>query len=183
MSSVDKRYAEALVDAAEEKGLLNTVQAELGVFAEMYSKQPEFASFFRAPEIGKKEKKDTLQVLLKESQSMVIPFLQLLIDKDRMKNLPGIYREFVDIADKRRKVINMQIRTFAPIDDAQLGKIKQKYMKEYDATEVKTTVSIDPELLGGLVVQIGDRLIDGSIKGRLKGLKETTSKIQDLKVI
>jgi F-type H+-transporting ATPase subunit delta len=56
-------------------------------------------------------------------------------------------------------------------------------MKEYDATDVKTTISIEPELLGGIVVQIGDRVVDGSIKGRLKGLRDTTTKMHQLKVI
>lgn len=183
MPTVDKRYAEALVDAAEADNSLDATQAELKVFAEIYSKQPEFVSFFLAPEIGKKEKKNALINMFNGSKSIVLTFLRLLIDKDRIKNLPGIYKEFVDIADRRKKVLKLKISTYAAIDDSQLSRIKEKYMKEYDALEVKATVSIKPELLGGIVVQIGDRLIDGSIKGRLKGLKETTSKIQELRVI
>jgi F-type H+-transporting ATPase subunit delta len=183
MSSVDKRYAEALVDVAEEKNSIDTVQTELGTFAELYSGQSEFARFFLAPEIGKKEKKDAIKGMFSGSGSVMLPFLQLLIDKDRIKNLPGIYKEYVDMADKRKKILHLEIRTFAAIDDIQLEKIKEKYMKEYDAKDVKTTVSIEPELLGGIVVQIGDRVIDGSIKGRLKGLKDTTVHMQQLRVI
>lgn len=183
MSAVERRYAEALVDAAESKESIDEVQSELRVFADLYSKHPDFTSFFLSPEIGKKEKKGALKVMLDGSRSIVLSFLQLLIDKDRMHNLQGIYNEYVDIADKRKKVLDLKIKTFAAIDDAQLEKIKEKYMKEYDASHVKTTVSIESELLGGIVVQIGDRVIDGSVKGRLKGLKDTTTKMQQLSVI
>jgi F-type H+-transporting ATPase subunit delta len=134
--------------------------------------------FFLAPEIGKEEKKNTIKDMFKGSKSIILPFLELLIDKDRISSLPGIYDEYVDIADKRKKVLNMKITTFAAIDDTQLGKIKEKYKKEYNATDVKATISIEPELLGGIVVQIGDRVIDGSIKGRLEGLKAATTKMQ-----
>jgi F-type H+-transporting ATPase subunit delta len=183
MPSVDKRYAEALVDVAVANESLEATQVELGVFAEMYSGQTDFVRFFLAPEIGKKEKKDALQIMFRGSGSIILPFLQLLIDKDRISNLPKIYKAYIDIANKRKKVLNMEIRTFASIDDTQLHKIEEKYMKEYDATDVKTTISIEPELLGGIVVQIGDRVVDGSIKGRLKGLRDTTTKMHQLKVI
>jgi F-type H+-transporting ATPase subunit delta len=183
MPSVDNRYAEALVDVAEMNKSLDATQEELGVFAEMYSKQPDFARFFLAPEIGKKEKKDALRNMFNGSDNIILPFLQLLIDKGRISNLLGIYKAYIDIANKRKKVLNMEIRTFAIIDDTQINKIKEKYMKEYDATDVKITISIEPTLLGGVVVQIGDRVVDGSIKGRLKGLRDTTTKMQQLKVI
>lgn len=183
MSSVDKRYAEALVDAAEAKGKMDTSQSELTVFVEIYSKQPEFKEFFLSPEIGKREKKNVLNRIFNGADSIVLPFIQLLIDKDRISNLPEICKEYVEIADKRRRILNLTVRTFSPIDDMQLNKIIEKYMKEYDATEIKTTVSIEPELLGGIIVHIGDRVIDGSVKGRLNGLREATIKMQQLKVI
>lgn len=183
MSTIDRRYAEALFDVAEAHSSVDAAQEELRIFAEVYSKQPDFVKFFLSPEIGKQEKKDVLQKIFNGSDSVILPFLQLLVDKGRIKSLPGIYKEYVDIADERKKVLNLKIRAFATIDDIQLEKIKEKYMKEYDATDVKTTISIEPELLGGIVVQIGDRVIDGSIKGRLKGLKDTTTKLQQLRVI
>lgn len=177
MPLVDKRYAEALVDVAEIHKSLDTTQIELGVFADMYSQQPEFERFFHAPEIGNKEKKTALKNIFNGSNSVVFSFLQLLIDKGRISNLPGIYKEYVDIADKRKKILHVGIRAAAAIDDAQLDKIKEKYRIEYNAMDVKTTFTIEPELLGGIVIQIGDRVIDGSIKGRLKGLKDATIKI------
>lgn len=183
MSSVDKRYAEALVDAAELAESLDPTQSELGAFVELYNQQPEFMSFFLTPEIGKKEKKNALGNIFTGSNSILLSFLQLLIDKGRISNLPGIYNEYVQIADKRKKVINLTIRTFATLDDSQLNKIIKKYMKEYAAADVKTTIRVEPELLGGIVVQIGDKVIDASIKGRLKGLSDSTTKMQQLKVI
>ena len=177
MPLVDKRYAEALVDVAETNNSIDATQIELEVFAKTYSQQPEFERFFHAPEIGNKQKKIALKNIFKDSKSIVFPFLQLLIDKGRISNLPGIYKEYVEIADKRKKTLQLEIRTAAALDDAQLGKIKEKYRIEYNATDVKITITVEPDLLGGIVVQIGDRVIDGSIKGRLKGLKDTIIKM------
>jgi F-type H+-transporting ATPase subunit delta len=183
MASIDKRYAEALVDVAELNGSLDAAQSELGIFVELYDKQPEFVRFFISPEIGKEEKKITLKSIFNEPESITLTFIQLLIDKDRFKNLPGIYKEYVDLAEKRKRVLNLKIRSFASIDEAHLDKIKEKYMKEYNASDLKTTISIEPALLGGIVVQIGDRVIDGSIKSRLNGLRDITTKMQQLKAI
>jgi len=177
MPLVDKRYAEALVDVAENNNSLDATQVELGIFAEMYIQQPEFRSFFHAPEIGNEEKKNTLKNIFNGSTSTVLPFLQLLLDKGRISNLPGIYKEYIEISDKRKKVLHLEISTAAAIDDLQLAKIKEKYRKEYSATDVKATITVEPKLLGGIVIQIGDRVIDGSIKGRLKGLKDATMKM------
>jgi ATP synthase, F1 delta subunit len=177
MPLVDKRYAEALVDVAETNNALEKVQEELRLFAESYSTLPEFRSFFRTPEIGNDEKRNTLKMLLKDSSTILLPFLLLLIDKGRLVNLPGIYSEYVDLADKRKKVLHLEVRVAAAIDDGQLSRIKEKYKKEYGATDVKANITVDPGLLGGIVIQIGDRVIDASIKGRLQGLKEATVKM------
>lgn len=177
MPLVDKRYAEALVDVAESKNSLAETQEELKTFAEAYASIPEFGSYFHSPEIGRDEKKGTLKMFFKDSDSELLPFLLLLADKGRLANLPGIYNEYVEIADKRKKVLHLEVKVAAAIDDGQLDRIKEKYRKEYGATDVKATVTIDPELLGGIVIQIGDRVIDASIKGRLKGLKEATVKM------
>jgi len=177
MPLVDKRYAEALVDVAESKNAIGEVQEELKTFAEAYSTLPEFRNFYHSPEIGNDEKRNTLKMVFKDSNSILLPFLQLLIDKGRIVNLPGIYNEYVEIADKRKKVLHLEVKVAAAIDDGQLEKLKEKYRKEYNATDVKVSVTIDKDLLGGIVIQIGDRVIDASIKGRLQGLKEATVKM------
>lgn len=177
MPLVDKRYAEALVDAAEDAKALDVTQVELEIFAQMYKEQPEFRKFLHTPEIGNEGKKKILIEIFKESKSIVLPFLELLIDKGRVSNIPKIFLEYIELADKRRNVLHMEIKIAAQVDDGQLARIKEKYRKEYNAVNVKATVTIEPELLGGVVVQIGDRVIDGSIRGRLKGLKDATIKM------
>lgn len=177
MPLVDKRYAEALVDAAQSKDTIDSVQEDLKVFAESYIMSGELRNFFHSPEIGKEEKKGALKTIFAGSSDILLPFLLLLIDKGRLESLPGIYREYVEIADKRKKILHLDIRTAAALEDTQLTRLKEKYKKEYNSADVKATVTIDPGLLGGVVVKIGDRVIDASIKGRLQGLKEATVKM------
>lgn len=177
MPLVDKRYAEALVEVAENNNTIETAKDELGLLADMYVKQPEIASFFQSPEIGKEDKKKSLVKIFEGSTSKVLPFLELLIDKDRIKNLPDIFKEFVEISDRRKKVLHMDIFAAAPVSDELLNKVMEKYKKEYNATQVKVSVTIEAELIGGIKVKIGDRVIDGTIKGRLEGLKDATLKM------
>lgn len=175
MPLVDRRYAEALADAAEEKNALEATKEDLAVFTGMYNTEAEVKKFFMAPEIEMNDKKNIVKNIFKDNQqSLLLPFLQLLIDKGRIRNISGIYKEFVAIADKRKKVLHIEIRTAAAIDDKQLDRLKEKYGKEYNATDVKANVTVEPELLGGIIVQIGDKVIDGSLKGRLQGLKDAT---------
>lgn len=175
MPLVDRRYAEALADAAEEKNILEDTQKDLAVFTEIYNNDSEVKKFFLTPEVEMNYKKNIVKNIFKDNQqSLLLPFIQLLIDKGRIKNIPGIYKEFISIADKRKNVLHLEIRTATAIDNAQLNRLKEKYRKEYKATDVKANVTVEPELLGGIVIQIGDKVIDGSIRGRLQGLKDAT---------
>lgn len=177
MPILENRYAEALINIAAEKNELDVYQQDLGVISGAFTGLPEFKSFLLNPETEVGEKKTALQRMFQSNiRDEVLNLILLLIDKGRVKYLPGIYVEFVRLADDRRSVLSMKIVSAAPLEQAQLEAIREKFRKLYNASSVKADVEIDESLIGGVKVMIGDKLIDGSVKGMLKNLQDALIK-------
>lgn len=173
MSLVEKRYAEALVKISAEKDMIRQHQQELALVADLYGRQDDLRNFLLNPRVGKDAKKDFLRGIFSgKLENEVLNLLLLLLDKGRIKHLQGINEEYARLADERLNVLDMNIRTAVPLDADQIKNISEKFRKLYSASTVKTAVIIDESLVGGVRITIGDKLLDGSIKGRLKELQE-----------
>lgn len=172
MPLVEKRYAEALITIAAEQNSIDKYQKDLGAVEEIYSIDTDFKNFLLNPENDTNVKKSIIQKVFDgKIQHEVICFIKLLLDKGRIINLTGIFREFVQMADEKRSILNISILSAAPLDTAQINAITEKYRQQYGAWSVKAEMKIDPSLIGGIKISIGDKLIDGTVKGRLKDLK------------
>lgn len=172
MALVERRYAEALVNSAQDSNTIEECKNGLTAFVKGYETQDEMKWFLVTPELSIEDKKALIDKLFINDNTALKSFLKLLIDKGRISNVPGILSEFVKLADERNKVIKMKVVSASELDEEQLNKIKLKYIKEYKAANAEVEFSVDPSIIGGIIVKIGDRLIDGSIAGRLDGLKE-----------
>lgn len=173
MPLVEKRYAEALVDIAVRNGALDSYQNELLEVADLFSTNEEFRVFLLNPEIKNEYKKSTLgKIFEKEIAGNLLNFMLLLLDKKRMNIFPGIVEEYIKLADKERNVLKMDIVSAGPLSDEQVDKIKEKYRSAYGAVDIRVNLSVDPSLLGGVKIIVGDKVIDGTVKGRLENLKD-----------
>jgi ATP synthase, F1 delta subunit len=172
MPLVEKRYAEALINISVEQNAIDTYQRDLETVERVYLDDPFFMDFLLNPENETGIKKSVVQKVFEGNvKPELISFLKLLLDKGRIKHLPGIYKEFVQFADEKRSILNISIMSAKPLDTAQLNNITEKFRKLYNASSVKSETKIDPSLIGGVKIAIGDKLIDGSIKGKLKALE------------
>lgn len=173
MPLVEKRYAEALVDLSVENGETDSYRDKLKMLAALYDSQQEFQWLLLTPEIGNEVKKETVVKLLgSQPEDKLANFIMLLIDKGRIKFLPGIFKEFDRLADLRKNVLTMTILSASPLTEMQIDLLKSKYRKEYNASAVNVEVQLDKSLIGGVKVIIGDRVIDGSVRGRLETLNK-----------
>lgn len=173
MPLIERRYAEALVNISVQGGAIDTYQQEFQTVVTLFKEQSDFKLFLLNPEIRTDVKKEIVKKLFNNNlKSEMVNFLMLLLDKGRIKFLPGIYDEFTKLADKKKNVLNMTIISAAAVEDKQINEIKGKYKKIYNASDVKLDVEIDSKQIGGIKVKIGDRVVDGTIKGRLEGLKD-----------
>lgn len=173
MPLVEKRYAEAMVDLSVQNNAIDICQQELGTIAEIYAIQPDLKDFLLNPQADIETKKKILKNIFSgRLGNDIMSFLMLLLDKGRIKYLPGIYKEFVKLADEKRSILNITIITAVPLDPVQLKKLAEKYRSHYGAASVKVITELDTSLIGGVKVIIGDKLVDGSVKGRLKELQD-----------
>lgn len=172
MPLVEKRYAEALVNISVEKNMMEIHQKELGLVADLYISQEGFQNFLLNPKNDIESRKDLLRSVFKgRIQDELLNFILLLLDKGRIKYLQGIYEDYARLAEEKQNILRMDIITAAPLQASQVEMIKEKFRKLYNASSVKITVIIDETLVGGVRVRVGDKFVDGSIKGRLKELQ------------
>lgn len=170
--AVGGRYAEALYELAKRDNQVDAVEQELKSVNELIQGNRDLQKVLYHPRITAEEKKALLQEMLEGKVSVVtFEFLKLLVDRQREQFLSDIVEYFVNMANADRNITAAQITSAIGLTDdekkklgAVLGKITGK--------KVVTSYSVDPSLIGGVVVRIGDRVIDGSIRTRLAALRE-----------
>ncbi|MDR2888220.1 MAG: ATP synthase F1 subunit delta [Lachnospiraceae bacterium] len=186
MAVIEGRYAEALLAAAGEPSVAQYFEEGLADLCAAFSQEPRCFHFMTAPTIPNEIKKETLGKIFNypnnakdgghrdldgEVQKLFINFLSLLIDKNRLRLLPDIYREYHSMKAARQNVLEIKISSAAPLPKKQVEAIADRYKRQYGAAGVTVTSLIDPLLLGGVLIQIGDIRIDDTQKGRLRSLQ------------
>lgn len=172
MPLIEKRYAEALIALSVQNGTTEDYQQELQVIVDLFNSQQEFRIFLLNPKIKIDVKKEVItNVFSGKAKNELVNFLSLLLDKGRIRNLPGILAEYVIIADKLKNTLNITIVSATPLENQQVHEIVEKYKRLYHAANAKMNLEIDKRLIGGVKVKIGDKVVDGTIAGRLEDLK------------
>jgi F-type H+-transporting ATPase subunit delta len=165
------RYAQAIYELSAEKKLLDQVEAELGLVESTINAYSELATLIYHPRVLAKAKKETItKIFSKDVADFVLKFLMLLVDKRRETILPAIIREYVKLANVARNIVEAEVTTAMPLGaDQQQALIAKLGMVTGKTIVLKT--HINKAIIGGVVVKIGDKLIDGSIARQLETLK------------
>nr|WP_206069461.1 F0F1 ATP synthase subunit delta [Novosphingobium olei] len=172
-ASLAGRYASALYDLANEQGFVAAVEADLEKLAAAVRESDDLAALIRNPQIGRDaagRAVDAVANLLALSP-LTRNFLGVLAGNRRLSALPDVVRAFVTIAAAMRGEVTAEVTTAHPLDDSQLAAITEK-LAAREGKAVKVKASVDPEILGGLVVRIGSQMIDSSIRTRLNSLAQ-----------
>lgn len=177
MSTVAKRYAEALFELARERGQLDSVQEELEFVAASLRDHADFAEVLNHPRISADRKKETvLNVFGAHLSEINHNFLQLLIDKGRQDLLHHIVEAYIDLANELRGVAVGTAVTATPLTDAERARLEATFAAKVDK-KVQLENVVDPQVKGGVLVRLADRIYDGSVSGKLsrfqKRLKAT----------
>jgi F-type H+-transporting ATPase subunit delta len=167
------RYADALIGAAEKEGAVDTLLEELSEIETGVLKAfPKFAELLGSPRVSSAHKDQVLtEVFGKDASSLVLRFLRVLNRHERLGMLGVVAREARAIWDARNHRFPVHVRAAVPLDENQLQTLRDRLSALTGATPV-LLVSTDPELIGGLVVQVGDQLYDASVKSRLAQLRQ-----------
>jgi F-type H+-transporting ATPase subunit delta len=168
-----RRYAQALVDAAQNEGGVDAALVELAAIEEEVLKRfPRFAEILASARVQSAEKDRMLREIFEgRTSGLVLRFLRVLNRHGRLNLLGAVLREARALWDRRNRRIPVRVRSAVPLDEAQLDSLQQRLTRLVDGTPI-VTVSTDADLIGGLVVQVGDQLYDASVKNRLAQLRQ-----------
>ena len=170
--AVAGRYAEALYEIASGKNLVDQIESELRAIETVLNENKDLQQILYHPQITTASKKELLEQIFKGRISEVTGnFLALLVDRRREAFFGDIVAEFTNLANAARNIVAAQVTSAVELDDKERGKLDQVLAK-LTGKNVQTSYTIDRSLIGGVVVRIGDKIIDGSIKTRLATLKE-----------
>ncbi len=177
--SVARRYAEAFFSIAREAGKIDDYQNELGKIVQTIEDIPDLKEYFAHPLLPAKEKKEIAKQVFSSAVSpLALNFLLLVLDKKRQDYLDLIYKEYVDMADESRNIQKAELISAMPISDEDMKNLSDNLTRSTGKT-VQLKVSVDPSIIGGVKIRLGDKVIDASIAKKLEMLKRSlqTAKI------
>ena len=165
-----RKYARAIFELACEENALSAYGNDLAKVQQTYVDCPELKAYLCNPNIQPEDKKSLLkEVFGDEVREMVLNFLLLLIDKRRMMVFEAISAIFNALSNEKLGIAVADVTTAGEPDEAQIEELRKK-LESVTGKQVSLRRHRDPSLIGGVVVRIGDRRIDGSIKGRLEAM-------------
>jgi F-type H+-transporting ATPase subunit delta len=170
--SIARRYAQALFSTAMKAGTVERVETDLEMIDALLRTSPRLLRILRAPTIGAAEKKELARRLF-ESQisNLTLRFLSLLIDKRREGVLPEINREFRSLSYGARGILPVTATVATHLTAEERARLIEALVRRTGKT-IELSEEVDPELIGGMVLRLGDTIIDGSVAGQLRRLRQ-----------
>jgi F-type H+-transporting ATPase subunit delta len=173
-TTLAKRYAKALVNIGREQDALEKYGRDLDSLTQMMETSKDFRELLINPVFTKEDKKKIAgQVLQKmDVDRMVTNFINVLIDRKRMDQLPGIDEAYRTYVDDINGITRGEVTSAEPLDEEELGRVTAA-LSQISGKQVEVTTKVEPALIGGLVARVGDMVFDGTIRTQLNQLKES----------
>jgi F-type H+-transporting ATPase subunit delta len=174
MADAARVYAEALFEVGRDKGKLDTLQQQLTQFADEVDRNRELQVFFFSPYLSTAEKQEGIERAISGAEPELVNFLELLVDKHRMTEIFRIRREFDELWKQENRRIDVTVTSAVELDPAVVAKIGQEVERQ-TGEEVDLSSRVDGEILGGIVLQVGNMVLDASIRSRLEKLRKSVA--------
>jgi F-type H+-transporting ATPase subunit delta len=174
MQDVAHAYADALFEVAREKGRLDEIREQLGQFADAVDANRDLQVFFFSPYFSSSEKIDGAKRAIEGADSEFVNFLELLIEKQRMTEIFRVRRQFEELWKHENRRIDVTVTSAVELDPAVVGKIGEEIERQ-TGQEVDLASRVDAEILGGVVLQVGNMVLDASIRNRLEKLRKSVA--------
>jgi F-type H+-transporting ATPase subunit delta len=170
MAVVARTYAKALFDAAKEQGRVDEVRAELQELVTALDDVPELGAFLRNPQLDPPAKAEALAAVMEGADELVRNFLRVVAEKGRAALIDEIAREYEELVAAEEQILKVELTTAFELSDKEATSIVEQIEKA-SGRQVEATRSIDPGLVGGLVLKAGSLEVDSSVRGRLDRLR------------
>jgi F-type H+-transporting ATPase subunit delta len=171
MEEIARVYAEALFEVAKEKGKLDVIRGQLGQVADALQADRELAVFFFSPYFSSAEKRDGIGRAITGAEPELTNFLELLVEKHRMPVIFRMRRRFDELWAEENKQLDVTLTSAVELDPEIVERVGAEIERQTDR-KVQLRSQVDDDLLGGLVLQVGNMVLDASIRNRLERLRK-----------
>ena len=175
MEEIAEVYARALFEVAKERDILDEIHDDLGAFTTALEENRELAVFFFSPYFSSEEKKDGLKRAVTGADPIFMNFLETLLERHRMPVIFRIRTRFEQLWDEENKLLPVEITSSIQLDKEIVQSIGER-IGEQTGQKVELSSKVDPEILGGLVVRVGNFVLDASIRNRLNQLRKQVAR-------
>jgi ATP synthase F1 delta subunit len=175
MEEIAAVYARSLFEVASEHGKLDAVREQLGEFADALNDSRELQVFFFSPYFSTSEKQDGLDRAVTGADEIVVNFLKLLIENHRMPVIFRVRRAFEELWQEENKLLPVQVTSAVELDQKTVSSIGDK-IADQTGRKVELVATVNPEILGGIVVRVGNSILDASIRNRLEQLRKQVAR-------
>lgn len=176
---VSKVYGDALFETAMEKDRTDVLYEEIGSLVPVLEGNPELMALLNNPRIVKEEKVSIIhQVFGGRVEEELMGFLTIVVEKGRQNDLLPIFDYFIQRVKEFKRIGTVSVTSAVELSEEQKARLKEKLLASTDYVMFETSYQIDPALIGGMVIRIGDRVVDSSIRTRLYEMKRELSQLQ-----
>ena len=175
MEEIAEVYGRSLFEVASEHDKTDDIREQLGQIAGALDDNRDLAIFFFSPYFSTQEKKDGLVKLLDGADETLVNFLELLIEKHRMPAIFRIRRHYDTLWEQTHHILPVQIATAVALDEG-VAKQLGDQIAESTGQQIELTATVDPDILGGIVLRVGNSILDASIRNRLEQLRKQVAR-------
>ena len=175
MEEIAQVYARSLFEVATEHDKTDVVREQLGAFADALNESRELQTFFFSPYFSTDEKKDGLDTAVTGADETIVNFLKLLLDNHRMPVIFRVRREYDRLWEEAHQLLPVEITSAIELDPAVAERIGDEIGRQTGRT-VELTSTVDPDVIGGIVLRVGNSILDASIRTRLENLRKQVVK-------
>jgi F-type H+-transporting ATPase subunit delta len=175
MEEIAAVYARSLFEVAQEQNKLDTVRDELGAFADAVDANRELQTFFFSPYFSTAEKADGLDRAVSGADPIVVNFLKLLIENHRTPAIFRVRRELDRLWREENKLLPVQVTSAVELDQATVSQIGDRIAQQ-TGQKIDLSASVEPDIIGGIIVRVGNSILDASIRNRLEQLRKQVAR-------
>jgi F-type H+-transporting ATPase subunit delta len=175
MEEIAAVYARSLFEVAKEQDKIDLVREQLGEFADALNETRELQVFFFSPYFSTAEKQDGLDRAVSGADPAFVNFLKLLIENHRMPVIFRVRRGYDVLWEEENKLLPVLVTSAVELDEKTVSQIGDK-IAEQTGRKVDLSAEVDPDILGGIVVRVGNSILDASIRNRLENLRKQVAR-------
>ena len=175
MEEIAQVYARSLFEVARDQDKIDEIRQQIGEFADAIEADRSLSTFFFSPYFSTEEKKDGLHKAVEGADPIFLNFLELLLEKHRMPVIHRIRRDYDALWREERKLLPVQVSSAVKLDEELIRSLGER-IGQATGREVDLTAEVQPDLIGGIVLRVGNSILDASIRNRLEQLRRQVAR-------